>query len=824
MPSPRPNFFLVNPVARSFAVTDRFNTPRTYSFAPNKKQLHEGIDLKAIGGNSEPVAVLAAQRGVVDRVAFSAQGYGQYIRVVHRWGTHTWVTWYGHLSGVAVQVGQFVLAGQKIGMAGSTGYSSGTHLHLTLQHIGHGLADYVVDDVVDPEPYFRLDTVARFDEASFIADVTVPDGSVMESGQTFEKVWRVRNTGTTTWGSGYRFAFAADHQMGGPKAIAVPGLPIKPGQIADVRVNLTAPGEPGSYRSTWQFIDPDGAAFDYRMYADIQVRPTEKVDQATYVSDVTIEDGSVIQAGERFVKTWRVRNTGTTTWSERYSLAYFADDRMGGPDLVALNRKVRPGEIVDLSVPLVAPQAAGRHRSTWKLKDANGQFFDYYVYADIRVPEAVDNRLSEARYVADVTVPDRSRLVPGETFVKTWRLRNSGATTWDDRFSLAFWGDNRMNGPQSVPLPRAQPGAVVDVSVRLVAPRTPGTHRSTWKGRDPQGRFFNFEVFALIEVVDPDAPPPEINELGYVADMTIPDGMVMRPGETFVKTWRVRNTGTTTWRAGYDLAFFGDEKMHGPDSIALPRIKPGVVSDVSLFLTAPTKPGMHKSTWKGRDPQGHFFDFNVFALIDVVDPDERYDMLPFLRGDGRLYDLEFNWGGGGRQRVQTQVEGNRFFHVKNEEWEELWANENFIFRGTDTSPGKGEVYTLYEGGQYGSAWIPRHMTIGTFFRRTPQVIFRRKSDGGEVRQGIHVTWIQLEEMHHRLKLPSGMVLSDVAVLAAHEDAGTKPANEPFERYYYAKKYGLVAWSGSLGRSTIVREYAAGTQPDNIRETLPWLNR
>jgi len=104
------------------------------------------------------------------------------------------------------------------------------------------------------------------------------------------------------------------------------------------------------------------------------------------------------------------------------------------------------------------------------------------------------------------------------------------------------------------------------------------------------------------------------------------------------------------------------------------------------------------------------------------------------------------------------------------------------------------------------------------------VIFRRKSDGGEVRQGIHVTWIQLEEMHHRLKLPSGMVLSDVAVLAAHEDAGTKPANEPFERYYYAKKYGLVAWSGSLGRSTIVREYAAGTQPDNIRETLPWLNR
>ena len=824
MPSPRPNFFLVNPVARSFAVLDRFNTPRTYSFAPTKKQLHEGIDLKAIGGNGEPVAVLAAQRGIVDRVDFSPQGYGQYVRIVHLWGSHTWVTWYGHLSGVAVQAGQFVLAGQKIGMAGSTGYSSGTHLHLTLQHIGHGLANYVVDDVVDPEPYFRFDAPPRFDEASYLADVTIPDGTVIDSGQTFEKVWRVRNTGTTTWGSGYRLAFAGDHQMGGPDWVAVPNVPVKPGQIVDVRLNLTAPSRPGRYRSTWRFIDPEGAAFDYQMFADIEVRQTEQIDRASYVADVTVEDGTVIQAGERFVKTWRVRNTGTTTWNEQYSLAYFADDRMGGPDLVALNRQVRPGEIVDVSVPLIAPQAAGRHRSTWKLKNANGQFFDYYVYADIRVPEPVDNRLSEARYVADITIPDGARLLPGERFVKTWRLRNSGATTWREGFSLAFWADNRMGGPESVALPRAQPGQVVDVSVNLTAPRTPGVHRSTWKCRDPQGRFFNFEVFALIEVVDPLQPPPEVDEMGYVADLTIPDGMVVRPGETFVKTWRVRNTGTTTWGDGYTLAFFGDEKMRGPDSIALPRLKPGDVGDISLFLTAPSQPGMHKSTWKGRDPQGHFFEYHMFALIDVVDPDQRYDMLTFLRGDGRLYDLEFNWAGGGRQRVQTQMEGNRFFHVKNQEWEELWADENFIYRGTDTSPGAGEVYTLYEAGQYGSAWIPRHMTIGAFFRRTPLVVFRRKSDGGELRKYTHVTWIQLEAMHHRLKLPGGMTLADVAVLAAHEDGGGRPKAEPFERYYYARQYGLVAWSGSLGQSAIVREYAPGMQPDNVREALPWLDR
>ena len=87
-----------------------------------------------------PVAVLAAQRGTVDRVDFSAQGYGNYIRIVHEWNDDRYVTWYGHLTRTNVRPGDFVLAGQKIGISGTTGFSSGIHLHLTLQHIGHGLA------------------------------------------------------------------------------------------------------------------------------------------------------------------------------------------------------------------------------------------------------------------------------------------------------------------------------------------------------------------------------------------------------------------------------------------------------------------------------------------------------------------------------------------------------------------------------------------------------------------------------------------------------------------------------------------------------------
>ncbi len=772
-----------------------FNAPRDYTFAPQRLQLHEGIDLRAVDDQGHPVAVMAAQRGVVEQVGFAAQGYGNYVRISHPWGDQRYVTWYGHLTEIHIEKGAFVLAGQKIGVAGTTGFSTGIHLHLTLQFIGHGLQNYTVDDVVDPEPYFKLDALPQFDEAWYVEDVTVPDKTVMEPGQTFNKVWRVRNTGTTTWKDGYKLAYVKDDQMGGPNDTPLPSVPVQPGQLTNAEVRLIAPGQAGLRQGTWQLKNRDNQTFPQELSVIVDVKTAQAFDQAAFVADVTVPDGTVIQPGESFVKTWRLRNSGTTTWTTAYTLRFVSDNRMNGPASVSLPRKVAPGEIVEVSVTLTAPPEAGRQRSTWKLHNAAGKPFDYMMYAEIQVPQSAPpvGKRSEASYMADLTIPDGTVIQPGDTFVKTWRIRNSGETTWGAGYTLAFFGDEQMGGPDSVPLPQAKPGDVVVISVTLKAPDAAGEHRSTWKGRDPQGKFFEFDVFALIEVPEKEQPTPELNEIMYVADVTIPDGTTMKPGENFVKTWRVRNTGTTTWGAGYTLAFFGGDKMKGPDAVALPPLKPSEVADVSLMLTAPKTSGMSKSTWKAHDPQGKVFEHYLFALIDVVDPTQSFDLLPYLRGDGRLYDLQFNWAGGGAQRVQTQVDGIRFYHVKYTEWEELWSDDFFIYRGTDTSPGNGEVYTLYENGQYGSPWIPRKMTIGVPFRRTPLVVFRRKSDGSEVpgKKFVHTTWIQLEAVHSKLKLASGIELANVAVLAAMEDVGGKPKSTPFERYYYAQKHGLV---------------------------------
>ncbi len=827
MPS-RPDFFLVNPVARSFIITANFNAPRNYAFAPTKKQLHEGVDIMAIDMQGNPVPVFAAQRGVVDKVAFAQQGYGRYVRIVHQWGSQKHVTWYGHLSAATVSQGDFVLAGQKIGIAGTTGFSTGIHLHLTLQHIGHGLSNYTVDDVVDPAPFFRLDAVPPFDEALFLADVSVADGMEMRPGQSFLKTWRVRNTGTTAWTDAYRLAFAGEEHMSGPDDVTLPRSPIQPGEAINMTVRLTAPAVAGRHRSRWTFRHPDGSLFGEDLFTEVVVKEAKPIDEASYVADVTVEDGTIIQPGAAFVKTWRVHNTGTTTWTTDFSLRFLGDEQMGGPDRVALPREVKPDEMIELSVPLTAPQTAGRHRSTWKLANAQGAIFEFEQYAEIQVPQRVApaQKLNELRWVADVTIPDETPVEAGQTFVKTWRVRNSGESTWGAGYTLGFFSGEQMGGPDSVPLPSARPGETVEVSVTLTAPAKPGLQRSVWKPRDPQGNVFEFDLFALVDVADAAQPTSELNELGYVADVTVEDGTVMRPGEAFVKTWRIRNTGTTVWGADYTLAFLSDDKMDGPDSVALPRIAPGEMAELSLMLTAPAASGLHKSTWKPRDPQGKFFDFMLFALIDVVDPNQTYDMLDYLRGDGRLYDLEFNWAGGGRQRVQTQVEGDHFYHVKNTEWEEMWADDHFINRGTDTSPGSGEVYTLFENGQYGSPWVPRRMTIGVPFRRTPLVLFRRKNDGAEVpnKRFVHATWIQLEAVHSHFEMPGGVDLEGVAVLAAFEDQNGKPKKQPFEHYYYAKNYGLVGWEGSLGRSTITQEFPRGSQPDNRRESLSWLTR
>jgi hypothetical protein len=103
-------------------------------------------------------------------------------------------------------------------------------------------------------------------------------------------------------------------------------------------------------------------------------RPTP-CDWASFVKDVNVTDGTVFTPGARFTKIWRLKNVGTCTWTKDYDLVYVSGDKMNAPGAVALPGSVRPGETVDVSVTLIAPEKEGDYRGYWSLRNAAGVLF-----------------------------------------------------------------------------------------------------------------------------------------------------------------------------------------------------------------------------------------------------------------------------------------------------------------------------------------------------------------------------------------------------------------------------------------------------------------
>lgn len=91
--------------------------------------------------------------------------------------------------------------------------------------------------------------------------------------------------------------------------------------------------------------------------------------------DVTVPDGTVFRPGEEFTKIWRLVNAGNCAWSEDYAILWFSGEPMGSARILYLDVPVHPGESVDLSVAMAAPQQNGLYQSNWKMRNAEGELF-----------------------------------------------------------------------------------------------------------------------------------------------------------------------------------------------------------------------------------------------------------------------------------------------------------------------------------------------------------------------------------------------------------------------------------------------------------------
>jgi GH25 family lysozyme M1 (1,4-beta-N-acetylmuramidase) len=154
-PEVKPLRRFIVPVDFPYVVSGNFNDPRNYDFAPERKQLHEGVDFAPKRGTSEPYAVIAPDAGKIVKVGYDPRGYGNYLVIEHSDG---FTSWLAHLKEPTfLKVGTLVELGSLVGYAGSTGgMSTGTHLHWTLQRQSFGLSNYVVADVVPPLEYIMV--------------------------------------------------------------------------------------------------------------------------------------------------------------------------------------------------------------------------------------------------------------------------------------------------------------------------------------------------------------------------------------------------------------------------------------------------------------------------------------------------------------------------------------------------------------------------------------------------------------------------------------------------------------------------------------------
>lgn len=106
----------------------------------------------------------------------------------------------------------------------------------------------------------------------------------------------------------------------------------------------------------------------------------------------------------------------------------------------------------------------------------------------------------QLRYVNDVSIPDNTQMAPGQSFTKTWKVRNAGSCAWEAGFKFAFVGGEQMSGA-TYTLPSAVPvNTEIDISIAMVAPAKAGTLRGNWRMQTAAGQFFGDEVFVQIVV------------------------------------------------------------------------------------------------------------------------------------------------------------------------------------------------------------------------------------------------------------------------------------------------------------------------------------
>jgi len=207
--------------------------------------------------------------------------------------------------------------------------------------------------------------------------VTYPDGTPLSPNQSFNKTWRLKNTGTCTW-SGYTLAFVSGDRLSGPDSVSVPTT--APGQTVDVGVPLMAPGSGGNYKGYWQLKDNQGVNVGGGGYVWVQISvpysspppPAQGTGTDTTIS-CTSGCPSVVTPGQQFRPQITVKLGSGQLLQSRGDMLRSKDSNtlFGAWPQVAVVGTVNAGDSYTFTFyadhPIVAPSGEGNYQSIWQL-------------------------------------------------------------------------------------------------------------------------------------------------------------------------------------------------------------------------------------------------------------------------------------------------------------------------------------------------------------------------------------------------------------------------------------------------------------------------
>ncbi len=108
---------------------------------------------------------------------------------------------------------------------------------------------------------------------------------------------------------------------------------------------------------------------------------------------------------------------------------------------------------------------------------------------------------SNLQWLEDISYPDGTQVLPGQTIIKQWRVQNNGTCNWDNRFVLRFSSGDQLGALNNkFPLYPAMNGAEAIIEIEFTAPQFPGLYRTTWQAYDALGQPFGQPIYMEIVV------------------------------------------------------------------------------------------------------------------------------------------------------------------------------------------------------------------------------------------------------------------------------------------------------------------------------------